>query len=45
MKQFTFNLKDGNTKTMKFDEFVRWACLIEALEVVGGKVDSCNDNK
>ncbi len=24
---------------MGFDEFVRWACLIEALEVVGGKVD------
>tara|TARA_R110002020_G_scaffold28345_4_gene90557 strand:- start:5668 stop:5901 length:234 start_codon:yes stop_codon:yes gene_type:complete len=39
MKKFNFNLKDGSTKTMGFDEFVRWACLIEALEVVGGKVD------
>ena len=39
MKKFIFKLKNGNTKTMGFDEFVRWACLIEALEVVGGKVD------
>ena len=39
MKKFKFNLKDGTTKTMGFNEFVRWACLIEALEVVGGKVE------
>jgi len=41
----TFNLKNGSTKTMEFNEFVRWACLIEALEVVGDKVDSTKDNK
>tara|TARA_R110002020_G_scaffold61238_3_gene164965 strand:+ start:1748 stop:1978 length:231 start_codon:yes stop_codon:yes gene_type:complete len=45
MKKFIFKLKNGNTKTMGFDEFVRWACLIEALEVVGGKVDKMDDNK
>tara|TARA_R110000824_G_scaffold257981_1_gene446943 strand:+ start:506 stop:736 length:231 start_codon:yes stop_codon:yes gene_type:complete len=45
MKKFIFNLKDGTTKTMGFNEFVRWACLIEALEVVGGKVDNTNDDK
>ena len=39
MRKFTFNLKDGSIKTMGFDEFVRWACLIEALEVVGGQED------
>ena len=37
MKNYNFKLKDGTTKTMEFDEFVRWACLIEALDVVGGK--------
>jgi len=45
MKTFKFNLKNGTTKKMEFNEFVRWACLIEALEVVGGKVDNLNDNK
>lgn len=45
MKHFTFNLRDGITKTMGFDEFVRWACLIEALEVVGGKIDSIDNDK
>tara|TARA_R110002020_G_scaffold127131_1_gene285278 strand:- start:1924 stop:2154 length:231 start_codon:yes stop_codon:yes gene_type:complete len=45
MTKFTFNLKDGSTKKMEFNEFVRWACLIEALEVVGGKVDNMCDNK
>jgi len=45
MKKFKFNLKNGNTKTMVFDEFVRWACLIEALEVVGGKVESSDNDK
>ena len=45
MKKFKFNLKDGTTKTMGFNEFVRWACLIEALEVVGGKVDGVKDEK
>jgi|TARA_R100001594_G_scaffold16207_2_gene33577 hypothetical protein len=39
MKKFNFKLKDGATKTMEFDELVRWACLIEALDVVGGKED------
>ena len=39
MKKFTFNLKNGTTKKMGFNEFVRWACLIEALEVVGNKED------
>ena len=37
MKKYNFDLKDGTTKQMEFDELVRWACLIEALEVVGGK--------
>ena len=37
MTTYDFNLKDGTTKTMEFDELVRWACLIEALEVVGSK--------
>ena len=45
MKKFTFNLKDSTTKTIGFNEFVRWACLIEALEVVGVKVDSSKDDK
>ena len=39
MEKHTFKLKDGTTKEMEFDELVRWACLIEALEVVGGKED------
>ena len=39
MNKHEFKLKDGTTKTMDFDELVRWACLIEALEVVGGKED------
>ena len=39
MKKFNFKLKDGTTKTMEFDELVRWACLIEALEVVGRQED------
>ena len=45
MKKFKFNLKDGTIKKMQFNELVRWACLIEALEVVGGKVDNISDNK
>jgi|TARA_X000001382_G_C3148899_1_gene172244 hypothetical protein len=39
MEKHTFKLKDGSIKTMEFDELVRWACLIEALEVVGSKED------
>ena len=39
MTTYDFNLKDGTTKTMEFDELVRWACLVEALEVVGSKED------
>jgi len=42
MKTFEFNLKDGSTKTMEFDEFVRWACLIEAVEKVSEKLDEDN---
>ena len=30
MKKYNFDLKDGTTKQMEFDELVRWACLIEA---------------
>ena len=37
MEKHKFKLKDGTTKTMDFDELVRWACLIEALEVVSGQ--------
>ena len=37
MEKYNFKLKDGTTKTMEFDELVRWSCLIEALEVVGNK--------
>ena len=45
MNKYTFNLKDGTTKTMEFDELVRWCCLVEALEVVDKKedVDISND--
>jgi|TARA_R100001163_G_C5059630_1_gene196320 hypothetical protein len=43
-KKYTFNLKDGTTKTMEFDELVRWCCLIEALGVVDEKdVNTDND--
>ena len=38
-KTFKFNLKDGTVKTMLFDEFVRWACLIEGVEKVSGKLE------
>ena len=38
MKQFTFELKDGTTKVMEFDEFVRWACLIEGIQKVDEKL-------
>lgn len=41
MKTFKFNLKDGE-KEMQFDEFVRWACLIEGLEVIS---KACDDRK
>ncbi len=40
MKTFEFNLKDGTTKTMEFDEFVRWACLIEGIEKVDDKLQA-----
>ena len=39
MKNYSFKLKDGTTKTMEFEELVRWACLVEALEVVGNQED------
>ncbi len=44
-KKFTFDLKDGTTKTMEFEEFVRWCCLIEAVQVVDNQqdVDTTND--
>ncbi len=38
MKTFTFELKDGTTKVMEFDEFVRWACLIEGIQKVDEKL-------
>jgi len=38
-KKFSFDLKDGTTKTMEFDEFVRWCCLIEAVQVVDNQQD------
>ena len=45
MEKFKFNLKNGSTKTMGFDEFVRWACLVEALEVVGKEDIDLQSNK
>ena len=42
MKQFTFNLKDGTEKVMEFDEFVRWMCLVESLEVISKACDDRN---
>ena len=39
MKTFKFDLKDGKEKTMTFDEFVRWACLIEGVEKVSEKLE------
>tara|TARA_R110002051_G_scaffold123102_1_gene196427 strand:+ start:1235 stop:1468 length:234 start_codon:yes stop_codon:yes gene_type:complete len=44
MEKYKFKLKDGTTKTMEFDELVRWSCLIEALEVVGSKEDADVDS-
>ena len=46
MKTYKFKLKDGTVKTMEFDELVRWACLIEALDVVSSKegMDIESDN-
>tara|TARA_R100000664_G_C2674998_1_gene85424 strand:+ start:165 stop:410 length:246 start_codon:yes stop_codon:yes gene_type:complete len=38
-KTFNFNLKDGTKKTMTFDQFVRWACLIEGIEKVSEKLE------
>ena len=40
MKELKFKLKNGTTKTMVFDEFVRWSCLIEAMETVSEKLDN-----
>ena len=34
MKEFKFNLKNGSNVKMKFDEFVRWACLLEGVEYI-----------
>lgn len=42
MKTFNFNLKDGSTKEMEFDEFVRWMCLVESLEVIS---KACDERK
>lgn len=44
-KTFTFNLKDGTTKVMEFDEFVRWACLLEGIEKVSEKLDEAGVSK
>ena len=45
MEKFKFKLKNGSTKTMDFDEFVRWSCLVEALEVVGKEDIDLQSNK
>jgi hypothetical protein len=42
MKKFKFELKNGTTKTMEFDEFVRWSCLIEGIDYIR---KACLDNK
>lgn len=42
MKKFTFNLKNGTEKVMEFDEFVRWACLLEGLDYIS---EACHNNK
>jgi len=39
MKTFEFDLKDGTKKVMEFDEFVRWACLIEGVGKVADKLE------
>lgn len=41
MKQFEFKLKNGTTKVMEFDEFVRWACLIEGIDYIS---KACEQN-
>jgi|TARA_B110000211_G_scaffold84850_1_gene99395 hypothetical protein len=38
MRTFTFELRGGKTKVMEFDEFVRWACLIEGIQKVDEKL-------
>tara|TARA_R110000851_G_scaffold54505_1_gene128601 strand:- start:176 stop:418 length:243 start_codon:yes stop_codon:yes gene_type:complete len=38
MRTFTFELSGGKTKVMEFDEFVRWACLIEGIQKVDEKL-------
>ena len=42
MKKFDFKLKNGTVKTMEFDEFVRWSCLIEGIDYI---TKACLDNK
>lgn len=42
MKQFSFDLKNGTTKVMEFDEFVRWMCLVEGLDVISRACDERN---
>ena len=44
-KEYNFNLKDGTTKTMEFDELVRWCCLVEALEVVDKQEGNTDNDK
>lgn len=39
MKTFRFELADGKSKEMDIEEFSRWCCLIEAIEVIGNKSD------
>jgi hypothetical protein len=41
MKQFEFKLKNGTTKVMEFDEFVRWSCLVEGIDYI---TEACNTN-
>lgn len=34
MREFQFELKSGEVKTMDIDELTRWACLLEGIEQV-----------
>lgn len=42
MKKFKFKLKNGTEKNMEFDEFVRWACLLEGIEHISKACDQNN---
>lgn len=42
MKTFDFKLKNNQTYKMEFDEFVRWMCLVEAMETISEGLASKN---